>query len=59
MSMAGYNPQEAVDFWSRMAKAGSGKSTPEFLSSHPSDDRRITDLQKLMPEAMKYYDKAR
>lgn len=55
MAMAGYNPQEAVSFWSRMAKAGSGKSTPEFLSSHPSDTRRINDLQKLLPEAMKYY----
>lgn len=59
MAMAGYNPEEAVAFWSRMAKAGSGKSTPEFLSSHPSDARRINDLQKLMPEAKKYYAKAR
>ena len=57
MAIAGYNPQEAVDFWSRMAKANTGKSTPEFLSSHPSDARRISDLKKLMPEAMKYYKK--
>ena len=55
MAIAGYNPQQAVDFWSRMAKANTGKSTPEFLSSHPSDARRIADLQKLMPDAMKYY----
>ena len=57
MAIAGYNPNEAIDFWQRMAKAGGGKSQPEFLSSHPSDQRRINDLQKLMPEAMKYYKK--
>ncbi|QJW89694.1 M48 family metallopeptidase [Spirosoma taeanense] len=59
MAMAGYNPQEAVDFWSRMAKASAGKSTPEFLSDHPSDARRISDLQKLLPEATKYYNNSR
>lgn len=55
MAMAGYNPQEAIDFWTRMAKAGGGKAPAEFLSDHPSDARRIADLQKLMSEAMKYY----
>src|SRR5690606_35007798 len=55
MAMAGYNPQEAVPFWTRMANAGGGNKPPELLSTHPSDDRRIAQLQKLMPEAMKYY----
>ena len=55
MAMAGYNPNEAVPFWTRMANAGSGQKPPELLSTHPSDDRRIAQLQKLMPEAMKYY----
>lgn len=59
MSMAGYNPQEAVNFWSRMAKAGSGQKPPEFLSTHPSDERRIRDLQSQMGDAMKYYQKSR
>jgi len=56
MAMAGYNPSEAVNFWTRMmnAKEGSG-APPEFLSSHPSDARRISDIKKLIPEAMKYY----
>ena len=55
MSMAGYNPNEAITFWQRMAKAGGGKAPAEFLSDHPSDARRIADLQKLLPDAMKYY----
>lgn len=59
MSMAGYNPKEAISFWTRMAKAGGGKVPAEFLSDHPSDARRIADLQKLLPEAEKYYASAR
>ncbi|QKZ14792.1 M48 family metallopeptidase [Spirosoma sp. KUDC1026] len=55
MAMAGYDPREAVPFWQRMAQAGGGNKPPEFLSTHPSDQRRINDLQKLMPEALKYY----
>lgn len=48
MAMAGYNPAEAVKFWERMASGGS-KGNPEFLSTHPSDARRISDIQKLLP----------
>jgi len=54
MAMAGYNPNQAVDFWQRM-KAQGGEKPSELLSTHPSDDRRISDIQKRMPEAMKYY----
>lgn len=56
MSMAGYAPENAVTFWQRMseAKQGSG-APPEFLSSHPSDATRIAAIQKLLPEAQKYY----
>jgi predicted Zn-dependent protease len=54
-AMAGYNPQEAIGLWQRMqAQAGSG-GTPEFLSTHPGPERRIEQLQKYMPEALKYY----
>lgn len=55
-AMAGYNPQAAIGFWQRMASAGGG-AVPEFLSTHPSDSRRIENLEKLMLEAMKYYKK--
>ena len=53
-AMAGYNPQEALTFWQRMAQSSQG-NTPEFLSTHPSDATRIANIQKLLPEAMKYY----
>ena len=52
MAMAGYNPEKAPAFWERMATQGF--STPEFLSTHPSDASRIANLKKLVPEAMKY-----
>ncbi len=54
MAMAGYNPQEAPRFWERMAAIGGG-APPEFLSTHPSHDRRISDLEAFMPEALKHY----
>lgn len=54
MAMAGYNPEAAVPFWQRMAQSGGG-GTPEFLSTHPADNTRVNNIQKLMPEAMKYY----
>lgn len=54
-AMAGYNPQEAIPLWERMERASRGQSPPEFLSTHPSEGRRINQLQKFMPEAMKYY----
>ena len=55
MAMAGYDPQQAIPFWERMAAKSSGQAPPEFLSTHPSDATRIADLRRLMPEAMKYY----
>jgi len=54
MAMAGYNPSEAVGFWERMS-SGAGQKPPEFLSTHPSDERRIRDIQRHVPEAMKFY----
>ena len=54
MAMAGYNPQAAVGLWERMA-AGSGKGDSDFLSTHPSDQRRIADIKKYLPEAEAIY----
>ena len=57
MASAGYDPQQAPIFWERMASMGNGQKPPEFLSTHPSDKTRIKDLQRWMPEALKYYKK--
>jgi predicted Zn-dependent protease len=56
MAAAGYDPREAVRFWERMQQATKGGSTPEFLSTHPSHERRIRDLQEWIPEAMPLYE---
>ncbi len=53
-AIAGYNPREAIPFWQRMSAIG-GSKPPEFLSTHPSDEHRIKQLQDLMPEALSYY----
>ncbi|MBS1630962.1 MAG: M48 family metallopeptidase [Bacteroidetes bacterium] len=57
-AMAGYDPREAIPLWQRMEKASNGQKPPEFLSTHPSEGHRIENLQKYMPEAMKYYEAA-
>lgn len=55
MSMAGYDPHNALTFWQRMAAQGNGQQQPEFLSTHPADATRIANIQARIPEAMKYY----
>lgn len=59
MSMAGYDPHEAIDFWQRMGQhAGSGP--PEFLSTHPSYDTRISNIRdEYLPEALEYYNESK
>ena len=56
MSIAGYNPEVAPGFWGRMAEMSEGPDAPEWVSTHPSNERRIQDLKKHLPEAMEYYD---
>ncbi|MBO4754225.1 MAG: M48 family metallopeptidase [Bacteroidales bacterium] len=53
-AMAGYDPAVAISFWQRMSAASGGGSS-SYLSSHPSDAKRITDIQKWLPEAQQYY----
>ena len=56
MAMAGYNPDNSVLFWNRMAAAKEGNGTPpEFLSTHPSDATRISNIKQYLPEARAYY----
>lgn len=57
-AMAGYDPNEAVTFWTRMANANSGTQQAglqSWLSDHPSDEKRVRDIKGWQPEALKYY----
>jgi predicted Zn-dependent protease len=56
---AGYDPNAAVIFWQKMAKANEGSSLPEFLRTHPTDEHRIENLRRWMPEAMPLYEAAK
>jgi predicted Zn-dependent protease len=57
MARAGYDPQAAPNFWRRMIASSQGGAPPAFLSSHPSDEQRVQDLEKWMPEANVAYRK--
>jgi predicted Zn-dependent protease len=52
---AGYNPQAAISVWKKMIKVTDGKTTPEFLSTHPSGETRIEQLSALMPAVEPLY----
>lgn len=52
MSVAGYQPEEAISFWERMNKLNeAGQAPPEFLSTHPSHETRINQIKGLIPQA--------
>ncbi|MDR2087246.1 MAG: M48 family metallopeptidase [Dysgonamonadaceae bacterium] len=53
MALAGYQPEAAIPFWQRMSQQGGSKI--EFLSTHPSDNMRISEIRKEIPEALEYY----
>jgi predicted Zn-dependent protease len=55
MSMAGYDPAEAIPFWQRMSSMNTVSKVPEFLSTHPSDETRIKKLSALIPEIKSKY----
>ena len=57
MAIAGYDPHEAPILWERMSAQSGGDAPREFMSTHPSHDTRISDLNKWMPETMEYYQK--
>ena len=52
---AGYDPREAVALWERMGQMSGGGALSEFMSTHPSHETRIAQLNKWMPEAMAIY----
>jgi metalloendopeptidase OMA1, mitochondrial len=58
MAKAGYDPAEAPRFWQRFSTMNQGQQPAEFLSTHPSDERRAKDLLALVPKAGELYQAA-
>lgn len=58
MARAGFDPRESVALWRNMAQSGGGQP-PEFLSTHPSHQTRIRDLEARIPQAQRLYEQAR
>lgn len=60
MAKACFNPSEAPKFWQRMSemKNGAGGAPAEFMSTHPSDETRIRNLEEMLPEAMQIYNES-
>ena len=54
-SLSGYDIRETVKIWERMKKLNKGKEPPEFMSTHPSSDNRIKDLNEKMNEVILDY----
>lgn len=52
MAMAGYDPYEAAELWKRMSAQSGGGAPPEFLSTHPSNQTRINNIERWAPEAI-------
>jgi metalloendopeptidase OMA1, mitochondrial len=54
MARAGYNPEASVAFWQRFAEFNQKQGGSQglwFLRTHPLDEKRIADLQSLLPKA--------
>lgn len=58
MAKAGYDPSCAPGFWERFSGLKAGGEPMEFLSTHPSDQRRAAQLRELLPQAMQHYEAA-
>ena len=54
-SLAGYDIRESVELWKRMKEAYKGQEPPEWMSTHPSSDKRIQSLQNWIPEILLEY----
>ena len=54
-SLSGYNIKESTELWKRMKEANKGKEPPQFLSTHPSSENRIKNLEKWIPKIILDY----
>ena len=54
-SLSGYDIRETVKLWKRMKELNKGKEPLEFMSTHPSSENRIKDLNEKMNEVILDY----
>ena len=54
-SLAGYDIRESVKLWQRMYEKKKGKEPPVFLSTHPSSEKRIENLQSWINQVIIKY----
>ncbi len=59
MARAGFDPRASVQVWQNMSRMAQGRKPPEFLSTHPSNQTRINDLNRKMPKALELYHQAK
>ncbi|HDS0956927.1 TPA: M48 family metallopeptidase [Pseudomonas putida] len=55
---AGFDPRAAITLWQKMAALDKGHSSPAFLSTHPSDTRRMQVLVDAIPKVIPLYQAA-
>jgi predicted Zn-dependent protease len=51
---AGYNPRAGVTLWQKMLTANKG-APPQWLSTHPSGESRIHDIEARLPQVEPLY----
>jgi predicted Zn-dependent protease len=56
---AGYDPRAAIALWQKMAKLSGGGAPPALLSTHPSNEARIKDLEVFSQRVLPLYEQAR
>jgi len=56
---AGYDPRAAITLWQKMARISQGSAPPALLSTHPSNEARIKDLEVFSAKVMPLYEQAR
>ena len=54
-SLSAFNIKESIKLWERMNKANKGKEPPQFMSTHPSSENRVKNLQKWVNEVIVKY----
>ena len=58
MANAGFDPRATLYLWKNMGDMRQGGQQAEFLSTHPSDDRRLDDIVRAITPALIKYNEA-